>query len=85
VLVGFHPQFLMVSGMPTRHDAPGGPLAIETYVHPLSEHVAAARAAGLRLHDMRERLVDDEWIALKPRWEPMRGHPVAFAFAWQRA
>ena len=35
------------------------------------------------LLEMHERLVDDRWIALKPRWEPYRNHPVSFAMAWR--
>jgi SAM-dependent methyltransferase len=85
VLVGFHPQFIMTSGMPTHFDsASGEPVAIETYVHPLSEHVTAALAAGWTLVEMRERLIDDAWLALKPKWEPLRNQPVAFAFAWRK-
>ena len=86
VLVGFHPHFIMASGMPTHFDtADGESLAIETHVHLLSDHVAAARAAGLVLRDLHERVVDDVWLTLKPKWEAMRGHPLAFAAVWQRA
>jgi SAM-dependent methyltransferase len=86
VLVGLHPHFIMAAGMPTHYDAAGGePVAIETHVHLLSEHVAAARAAGLVLRDLRERVIDDTWVALKPKWASLRGHPVAFAFVWQLA
>jgi len=48
VLVGFHPHFIMASGMPTHYDsASGEPVAIETFVHLLSDHVSAAsRRAG---------------------------------------
>src|SRR5262245_5502573 len=85
VLVGYHPHFIMTAGMPTHFDRrPGEAVAIETYVHLLSDHVAAARAAGLSLLEMRERLVDDRWIALKPRWAEYRNHPVSFALAWRR-
>jgi SAM-dependent methyltransferase len=67
VLVGYHPHFIMTAGMPTHLDrASGESVAIETYVHLMSDHVSAARAAGLSLTEMRERLVDDRWIALKP-------------------
>jgi SAM-dependent methyltransferase len=84
VLVGYHPHFIMTAGMPTHFDRrPGAPVAIETYVHLLSDHVVAARAVGLALIEMRERLVDDRWIALKPRWAQYRNHPVSFAMAWQ--
>jgi SAM-dependent methyltransferase len=83
-IVGFHPHFIMASGMPTHFDDPDGvPTAIVTHVHQLSDQVAAAHAAGFRLAELRERLVDDAWVALKPRWEAMRGHPVSFAAVWR--
>jgi SAM-dependent methyltransferase len=84
VLVGFHPHFIIASGMPTHFDDAdsGGPVAIETHVHLLSEHVAAGRAAGLDLAELHERVVDDEWVALKPKWERFRDHPISFAFVW---
>jgi len=86
VLVGYHPHFIMTAGMPTHFDrASGESVAIETYVHLMSDHVTAARAAELSLVEMRERLVDDRWIALKPRWAPYRHHPVSFVMAWQRS
>jgi SAM-dependent methyltransferase len=85
VLVGYHPHFIMTAGMPTHFDrATGESVAIETYVHLVSDHVIAARAAGLWLTEMRERLVDDRWIALKPGWAQYRSHPVSFAMAWQK-
>lgn len=84
VLVGFHPHFIIASGMPTHFDdaESGEPVAIETHVHLLSEHVAAGRAAGLELAELHERVVDDEWVALKPKWERFRDHPISFAFVW---
>ena len=86
VLIGYHPHFIMTAGMPTHFDrSPGEAVAIETYVHLLGDHVTAARAAGLSLMEMRERLVDDRWIVLKPRWEQYRNHPVSFAMVWQKA
>lgn len=84
VIVGFHPHFIMASGMPTHFDdASGEPVAIVTHVHQLSDQVAAAHAAGLRLAELRERLVDEAWVALKPKWAAFRGHPVAFAAVWR--
>jgi SAM-dependent methyltransferase len=86
VLVGLHPHFVMASGMPTHYDgADGEPVAIETHVHLLGEHAAAGLGAGWVLTELRERLIDDSWLALKPKWAALRGHPVAFALAWQRA
>jgi predicted TPR repeat methyltransferase len=85
VIVGYHPQFIMTSGIPTHFDPrPGESVAIETYVHLTSDHVTAARAVGLDLVEMRERVVDDRWIALKPRWEPYRSCPVSFAMVWRK-
>ena len=84
VLVGFHPQFIMASGMPTHYeDAAGEPVAIETHVHLLSDHAAAALVSGWRLAELRERVIDDGWVELKPKWEPLRGHPIAFGFVWR--
>jgi SAM-dependent methyltransferase len=84
VIVGFHPHFIMASGMPTHFDdATGEPVAIVTHVHQLSDQVAAAHTAGFRLAELRERVVDDGWVALKPKWEALRGHPVTFVAVWR--
>jgi SAM-dependent methyltransferase len=85
-LVGFHPHFIIASGMPTHFDdaESGEAVAIETHVHLLSEHVAAGLGAGLTLAALHERVVDDEFLAVKPKWERFRGHPISFAFLWSR-
>ena len=86
VLVGFHPFFIMKSGMPTHFDAPDGtPVAIETHVHLFSEHVQAALASGWSLAEMHEQLIDERWIALKPSWAPLRDVPISFSIVWRRA
>jgi SAM-dependent methyltransferase len=83
VLVGYHPFFIMSAGMPTHFDrADGEPVAIETYVHLLSDHVGAARAANFTLAELHEGLVDDEWVRRKPRWEVYRDRPISFAWVW---
>jgi len=85
VLVGYHPHFIMAAGMPTHYDsASGEPVAIETHVHLLSEHTEAALAAGWELAELKERVIDDVWLELKPKWEHLRHQPVAFAFVWRR-
>jgi SAM-dependent methyltransferase len=84
VLVGFHPWFLM-SGVPTHFDrAPGDPVAIESHVHLFADHVRAAHDAGWRLAELEEGVVDDAWIAAKPKWADRRHRPVSFAFVWER-
>jgi SAM-dependent methyltransferase len=85
VLVGYHPFFLMMLGMPTHFDrAPGEPVAIESHVHLASDHVTAGLGAGLRLIEMLEGLVDDDWIAAKPKWQAQRDRPVSFAMVWAK-
>jgi SAM-dependent methyltransferase len=84
VLVGYHPFFLM-SGIPTHFNSESGqPVAIQTHVHLISDHVQAAIAAGWTLLEMHERLIDDEWLALKPKWEQYRNRPISFAMAWEK-
>ena len=83
VLVGYHPFFIMASGMPTHFDgADGQPVAIETYVHLPSAHMAAARSAGFVASELREGLIDDDWIRRKPKWERYRDWPISFAWVW---
>jgi SAM-dependent methyltransferase len=84
VLVGYHPQFLM-AGVPTHFDrAPDEPVSIRSYVHLLSDHVKVARALGWSLLEMDERLVDDAWLRVKPKWEHYAGLPISFVMVWQR-
>jgi len=81
--VGFHPHFLM-AGIPTHYDdAEGNAKTIHSYVHLFSDHIKAAYQAGWQLITMDEGLIDDEWIAAKPKWEKHRGMPVSFVFVWQ--
>jgi SAM-dependent methyltransferase len=85
VLVAFHPHFIMATGMPTHFtSAAGESLAIATHVHLLSDHVTAGLETGWTLAEMREGVIDDRWLAVKPKWERLRHHPVSAAFAWRR-
>lgn len=84
VLVGYHPHFLML-GIPTHFDREDGePVAVESHVHLFSDHVKAAHAAGWALAEMDEGVVDEAWLAKKPRWERYRFHPVSFCLVWRR-
>jgi SAM-dependent methyltransferase len=85
VVVGYHPHFLM-NGVPTHFDRRdgSGPATIESHVHLFSDHARAARRAGWSLAEMEEGVVDDAWIAKKPRWERYRHHPVSFCLVWRR-
>ncbi|MEU6041882.1 class I SAM-dependent methyltransferase [Actinomadura sp. NPDC047616] len=86
VIVAFHPHFIMTTGMPTHFtSASGEPIAIATHVHLFSDHVMAGVRAGWTLAEMREGTVDDRWIALKPKWERFRNHPVSAALVWRKS
>ena len=85
VIVGYHPHFLL-SGVPTHfhRSSDDEPVTIRSYVHMFSDHVSAATAGGFTLVEMHERLVDDDWIASKPKWEKYRDRPTSFAMVWSR-
>jgi SAM-dependent methyltransferase len=86
VVVSFHPQFIMTTGIPTHFDDRSGePVAIETHVHMLSDHVEAAHAAGWSLVELKERLIDDSWLAVKPQWQALRNLSITLATVWRRA
>ncbi|NNH68591.1 class I SAM-dependent methyltransferase [Nocardia uniformis] len=83
VLVSYHPQFMMVTGMPTHYTSPSGePLAISTHLHSVSDHITAGLAAGWQLAELAEAPIDDTWIAAKPKWADLRGHPFTMASVW---
>jgi SAM-dependent methyltransferase len=85
VIVGYHPFFLML-GIPTHFDrADGTPAAIESHVHLFSDHVSAALGSGFALLEMLEGVIDEAWLAKKPKWQKHTGHPVSFAMVWHRA
>jgi SAM-dependent methyltransferase len=85
VLVCLHPHFTMATGMPTHFTgASGEPLAIATHVHLVSDHVGAGLGAGWALEELLEGVIDDRWIAVKPKWERFRNHPISVAYAWRR-
>jgi len=84
VVVGYHP-FFQLSGVPTTFEQrPGEPVTIEGYVHLLSEHVQAASHSGWLLHELYERLIDEEWVIRRPRAARRLGWPVSFACLWQQ-
>ncbi len=86
LLVSYHPFFLMAVGMPTHFRHPDGrQISIETHLHLLSDHVAAARAAGLILEEMHEARVDEAWVARKPKWQDYRGWPISCCSLWRSA
>ena len=85
VIVGYHPHFLL-TGVPTHfhRSSDDEPVTIRSYVHFFSDHVSAALGAGHALVEMHERIVDDAWIAVKPKWAKYKDRPVSFAMVWRR-
>lgn len=85
VLVTFHPHFIVAAGMPTHFTSTTGEhLAISTTVHLISDHVTAGLQAGWRLAELREGLIDEDWLAVKPKWERFRSHPISAAYVWRK-
>lgn len=84
VLIGYHP-FLLMDGLPTHyHRASGEAVTIRSYVHLFSEHYAAGREAGFSLGEFQECVVDEAWLATKPKWRHYLNRPVSFALVWRR-
>ena len=84
VVVAFHPHFIMATGMPTHFTgASGEPIAIETHVHLISDHVRSALDTGFTLAEMHEGVVDERWLEVKPKWGRLRGHPVSMVLSWR--
>ena len=85
VHLGFHPFFVMKSGMPTHFDHPErGSIALETNIHLMSDHVRCGNTAGLTIVEMHERVIDDEWLKLKPKWVKHQDWPVSFVQVWHK-
>jgi hypothetical protein len=84
VLLDYHPFFLL-QGIPTHFDsATGEPMAIENFVHLISDHINVGRDTGFSLLEMHERLVDREWVAQRPRMARYMNHPISFAMLWKQ-
>jgi SAM-dependent methyltransferase len=84
LLLGYHPFFLM-NGLLTHFHRPNGDaVAIRSYVHLFSEHFEAGRQAGLTLIELKECVIDDDWVATKPKWQKYLNWPVSFAAVWTR-
>lgn len=84
VIVGYHPFFLMNGIITHFHKENGDPLAIESYIHLLSDHVKAALKSNLILLEMDEGLIDDDWIEKKPKWIKYKNWPVSFSMVWKK-
>jgi SAM-dependent methyltransferase len=84
ILADYHPFFLL-KGIPTNFERPSGEsIAIENYVHLLSDHVQAARQTNWRLVEMHERLVDKTWVEKAPSMSKYLHQPISFVMVWQR-
>lgn len=84
VLIGYHPFFLM-RGMPTHyHLRNRDAVRIRSYVHLFSEHFDAGNAASLALKEFRECVIDEKWLASKPKWRAYLNWAVSFALAWSK-
>jgi hypothetical protein len=46
--------------------------------------VTAALKTGWILAEMYEGVIDEEWVRVKPKWAPLKNHPVNFGYVWER-
>jgi methyltransferase family protein len=84
ILIDYHP-FMLLKGVPTHFvGATGEPIAIANVVHLLGDHVEIGQRAGLSLVELREQLVDAEWVGQNPRMANHAGQPVSFGTVWAR-
>jgi SAM-dependent methyltransferase len=85
VLVGLHPQFIRAAGNPIMFPGEDGTtIAIETFNHPLSEHLGAGLKSRFELIEMRERFIDEKWIQGKLNADRFLGHPISFVVSWKK-
>jgi SAM-dependent methyltransferase len=84
LLLGYHPFFLMNGLLTHFHRPDGEAVTIQSYVHLFSEHIDAGRDAGLALAEFRECVIDEDWLATKPKWRRYLNWPVSFAFVWAK-
>jgi hypothetical protein len=77
ILIDYHP-FMLLKG------ATGEPIAIANVVHLLGDHVEIGQRAGLSLVELREQLVDAEWVGQNPLMANHAGQPVSFGTVWAR-
>jgi SAM-dependent methyltransferase len=82
LLLGYHPFFLMNGLLTHFHRGDGEAVTIESYVHLFSEHFDSARQAGLSFAELKECVIDEAWLATKPKWRHYLGWPVSFALVW---
>lgn len=84
VVVAYHPHFMMTTGMPTHYKTETGEdVAITTHLHLVSDHVNKAREAGWHLEEMQESLIDEQWLARKPKWAKYQNTPISAAYVWR--
>jgi SAM-dependent methyltransferase len=83
IIIDYHPFFLL-NGIPTHFDdEQGRPIAIQNYVHLISDYVRNGRQLGWVLEEMEERLVDEDWVAQAPGMGKYLHQPVTFAMVWR--
>ena len=83
IVVDYHPFFL-IKGIPTHfNNTNGEEIAIENHVHLISDYFNAAQKANWSLIEMRERLVDETWIARKPVMSKYISEPISFVMVWK--
>lgn len=83
-IIGYHPFFLLNGKMTHYHRADGAAVAIRSYLHLFADHVAAGKGSGLALDELQECVIDEDWLATKPKWRPYLNWPVSYGMVWRK-
>lgn len=84
ILVDYHPFFLL-NGIPTKFKTnEGQSLAIINYIHLISDHIRTGFDIGLKLMDMFESIVTEEWAWEVPGFTKFIGLPISFGLVWKK-
>lgn len=85
VSISYHPFFL-ISGIPTHFDNDKGEsLAINNYVHLISDHFESGKQAGLELVELKENVVTEDWVKKSANLKKHLGKPMSLMTVWKKS
>lgn len=86
ILLGYHPHF-QLRGIPTHFDdsETGESVAISNFIHLLSDFVKTGFESAMRLTELDEFVVGEDWATRSPGMKKHLGHPISFVGVWQKS
>ena len=84
ILVDYHPFFLL-NGIPTHFpNTDGKQIAIENWLHLISDYISKGINQRFQLLEMKERIVTEEWAKRAPAMAKYIMLPVSFVLVWKK-